>query len=531
VLERPPVSPSGSAPETSPNERTYPTGFGAVTFEELYNHTQRIVGYSLREKLGMTDPQDIDDCLQAGYFKVWQLLQQKPEMFAGKPKKYIVQAVVFRSKVQRFSHQRHYRKLVYDAQPLIAPTIDELNTRQIETWLDIEQAVQQVLPFLEGKPTLLLGLYTLLTQVSTKDVASTFGCGESTLRAMRKQVRERLAHALPGYGKPLPASIPTSLHPRPLRAPSAKTPLLTTRLLQGIYDDGRLGAPPEAPPVRTQPSVNDMLFPTRWNSALTLEAILTDPQVRRAAYAKVAQLGLSEADYDDCLQRGSIRLWRQLAKNPNFLADKGSVWTGIYLAYSGNSRALRRQQAREQQFTRPEFDWRDALEYLPLGTSDWTAQVDEALDFAQFVRTMAQQYADDRRKLLALYALTTSVNTADVAQLVGLDPKNFSATIGNKVKEDMRTLYIQWFEAVSFQPRQQLTQDEQLSAIMQTAKLVGADLRQLLALYVLTTSVKQKDVLTTFHLTRTSFQITLKTVQRLLEQQYRACWYAKRKQQ
>lgn len=527
MLERPPVSPAKLAPETLPNERTYPTGFGVVTFEELYNHTQRIVGYSLREKLGMTDPQDIDDCLQAGYFKVWQLLQQKPEMFAGKPKKYIVQAVVFRSKVQRFSHQRHYRKLVYDAQPLIAPTIDELNTRQIETWLDIEQAVQQVLPSLEGKPTLLLGLYTLLTQVSTKEVASTFGCGESTLRAMRKQVRERLAQALPGYGKALPASIPTVLHPRPFRAPSAKTPLLTTRLLQGIYDDGRLGAPPEAPPVRTQPSVNDMVFPTRWSPALTLESILRDPQVRRAAYAKVAQLGLSEADYDDCVQQGSIRLWRQLTTDPNFLAEKGPIWTGIYLAYSGNSRALRRQQAREQQFTRPEFDWRDALEYLPLGTVNWTAQVDETLDFAQFMRAMAQRYADDRRKLLALYALTTSVNTAEVARLVGLDPKNFSAMIGNKVKEDMRALYIQWFEAAPFQPRQQLRQDEHLAATAQTAKLLGDDLRQLLALYVLMTSVKQKDVLRTFQLTRTSFQTTLKTVQRLLEQQCRMCCYTR----
>ena len=74
----------------------------------------------MRERLGMTNPEDVDDCMQAGYLKVWQKLQRNPNWLADKPKRYIVQAVVFRSKAQRYSHQRHYRKLVYDTRaPLV----------------------------------------------------------------------------------------------------------------------------------------------------------------------------------------------------------------------------------------------------------------------------------------------------------------------------------------------------------------------------------------------------------------------------
>ena len=86
------------------------SGIGQMSFAELYSSTQRIAGSILRERLGMSNPDDIDDCLQSGYLKVWQKLQQDPDWLADKPKGYIVQAVVLRSKAQRYSHQRHYRK-------------------------------------------------------------------------------------------------------------------------------------------------------------------------------------------------------------------------------------------------------------------------------------------------------------------------------------------------------------------------------------------------------------------------------------
>lgn len=181
---------------------TYPTGMGNLTFEELYRRTSRITGYVMRDKLGMTNPDDIDDCMQAGYFKVWQLLQRQPTLFANKPKRYIVQAVIFRSKVQRFSHQRHYRKIVYDAQAEVTPDPNTAIIRRLDTWIDLEQALtivgEHVTDF--DTPLYLLALYALITQVTTQDVAQVCGCGRSTMNKAKRRIRSTLAQELPGYG-------------------------------------------------------------------------------------------------------------------------------------------------------------------------------------------------------------------------------------------------------------------------------------------------------------------------------------------
>lgn len=167
--------------------------------------TPQVVAYrrteKVQEQLGMSNPDDIDDCMQAEYFKVWQLLQKQPDLFADKPKRYIVQAVVFRSKVQRFSHQRHYRKIVWDA-TTETRNADAPITRQIDTWIDLESALKTVGEYVAGldNPIYLLALYALITQVTTRDVARLFGHGVSTLNKAKRWVRSTLAGELPDYG-------------------------------------------------------------------------------------------------------------------------------------------------------------------------------------------------------------------------------------------------------------------------------------------------------------------------------------------
>src|SRR3989304_4419417 len=160
---------------------------GELTFEQLYQKTSRIVGAIMRDAHGMTNPEDIDDCMQAGYLKVWQQLQKDPECFADKPKKYIVQAVVFRSKAQRFSHKRHYNKIVFDADPMEQHSASIMTPRQVDTWIDLEQALGHVARQVEDTPATLLGLYCLITQATVQDLATTFGYGYSTLTAKRRQ--------------------------------------------------------------------------------------------------------------------------------------------------------------------------------------------------------------------------------------------------------------------------------------------------------------------------------------------------------
>ena len=190
--------------------RNIPPDFGTVTFEQLYQKTSRIVGSIMRDVHGMTNPEDIDDCMQAGYLKVWQQLQKDPDCFVDKPKKYIVQAVVFRSKAQRFSHKRHYNKIIYDADPIVQRSASIMTTGQVDTWIDLEQALGHVARQIEDAPAALLGLYCLITQASIQDVATTFGYGYSTLTKKRRQVKEDLAATLDGM---VPDQVTVNLQP------------------------------------------------------------------------------------------------------------------------------------------------------------------------------------------------------------------------------------------------------------------------------------------------------------------------------
>jgi hypothetical protein len=183
----------------------YATGAGPMTFEQLHARTCRIAGDTLRNQLGMTNPEDIDDCLQSAYCKLWQRLRDKPDLFAGKPVRYIVQAAVFRCKAQRYAHLRHYRKLVYDADPARQNGHHDLTTHRLDTWIDLEAAITRTAQAVENHPALLLSLYTVITQASAQEIRRIFGYSNKVLTTGRHQVRAVLKQLLPDYGEPYQA--------------------------------------------------------------------------------------------------------------------------------------------------------------------------------------------------------------------------------------------------------------------------------------------------------------------------------------
>jgi DNA-directed RNA polymerase specialized sigma24 family protein len=465
ALATPPI-PEVDAPEPDPDP-LYATGIGQVSFADLYSSTQRIAGSILRERLGMNNPDDVDDSLQAGYLKVWQKLQQDPDWLADKPKGYIVQAVVLRSKAQRYSHQRHYRKLVYDAEPDRQDSSPS-SMGQVETWIDVQQALGRVAAAVEDQPVVLLALYNLITQVKQQDVARTYGCGVATLGKAQRRLRATLAEALAGYGPQL-AMPGLPLPPRRMQAKVSGMPPVT-QLIADWRENGpvarrrsvltSLQRKPAAEVIPTLPAAQAIeapakapavCYPTGWGGALTLEQILTDPVVNRSAYAKARRLGLEEGDLPDCIQQGSIQLWQKLQEQPDLLVDKGPVWAGIYLAFSGDPKSFHRHYQRRKRFTDPEFDWEAADEQLMLGIerqTPWTQAVDERLDVAWFMSLAAVKYADEPRKLLSLYALTTQAQAKDVAPVIGLHPKNYAASVGNQVKGEVQRWWTDSFEAV-----------------------------------------------------------------------------------
>lgn len=427
-------------PETEleePEEPQYATVWGQITFADLYQRTQRTAGAVMVNAHGMTNPEDVDDCLQAGYLKVWQRLQKEPDWFVDKPKRYIVQAVVLHSKSQRFSHNRHYRKLVYDAEPHAVSGIAQVP--QLETWIDLQRGLTQVFTAIENQPAMLLAFHSLITHTPVEEISMTSGYAKGTLYGHRRVVRRALASALPEYGQqPEETSIPLDIK-------TESQVSVSDHLLADVpfyKPDAALDQELRQAITTAQPP--ERRYTTHWQERQTFEQIILHPVVRRAAYAKAYQLGLEDEDVEDCVQQGYIKLWERLSKQPDLLTDKGPVWAGIYIAYSGNAKGFHRHYKKSRRFTDPDFDWDNADEHLQIGIPvnrplEWTQTVDEQIDIARFMNLMATHYAYDTRKLLALYALTTSVRTKDVASILGIHEKNYATSIGNRVKQAVQS--------------------------------------------------------------------------------------------
>ncbi|GAB5494526.1 MAG: hypothetical protein Phog2KO_47410 [Phototrophicaceae bacterium] len=159
--------------------------------------TKRLVAYTLH-KNGMSDPDDVDDCMQSAYFKIWKDLQSAPDRFADKPLTYIIRCIFYATKVQRYSHMRNHNKNNYYVEPEHL-VIRELSVDQVGTWIDIQSAVAQVVEDISDNPFALFALYTLLTQAKVGDVQKVLGCSHNLMTKYRNQVRKQLAEYLPNY--------------------------------------------------------------------------------------------------------------------------------------------------------------------------------------------------------------------------------------------------------------------------------------------------------------------------------------------
>lgn len=447
-------------PPEAPPEPRYCTGFGQLTFEELHDRTRRIAGNTLRGAHGMTNPEDIDDCLQSAYFKIWKKLQSRPDLFADKPKRYVVTAVVMYSKAQRYAHQRHYRKMMYDADPEWRPQKQTLNRSRVDTWIDLERAILTATVLAGQDSTAHLGLYAALTQVSVSEMVRTFPQGRKLIDRAKHQARAGMASQLAGYGAIDPKlrsfmeALPQPLSDIPKTQPASVADLLGVTGWQGwsvapssasqtVWQPNTTPWQPELSyqPAQVALACAEQIF-TGWGGWLTLDQVLEDPQLRRAAFAKGYQLGLSSDDIEDCFQQGRVKLWQTLQQQPDLLVDKNPVWAGIYTLFSGDPKKTTRHHKRIQRFNDPDFDWDAADEHLSLGKQSigrgrWVEAIDRQLDLQTLMHHMATLYEEQPRKLFALYALTTSVHIKHIEHLLGIHPRGaFKRRLGDRVHSE-----------------------------------------------------------------------------------------------
>jgi hypothetical protein len=148
---------------------------------------------------------------------------------------------------------------------------------------------------------------------------------------------------------------------------------------------------------------------------------------------KFKRYGVYGQDIPDSLQTGLMKLWESLIETPDMLADKNLVHV-MWLVISGsNSNWHIRYHRRYTTFTDivGESDY-DADEYGISGLTNpsewwrtserwavWASKVDFQLDITAAMETLAEEYDDDMKGLIALYILTTSVEPMETIATFG----------------------------------------------------------------------------------------------------------------
>jgi hypothetical protein len=176
------------------NEPIYSTPYGEFTFAEFHNTTRPLAAHVLRHRFNMRDEQDIDDCLQIAYLKIWQQLQRDPRYLADKSLHYLMTFIGWNCKAQRYAHHRHYNKVqIFNRRTSVYPRRSDVDLR-----IDLTAAIQD---FVGKKSTrlYLAAFYFVTTNVSADEAATAFNCAPKTIYKYARWVKTELKKRLPHY--------------------------------------------------------------------------------------------------------------------------------------------------------------------------------------------------------------------------------------------------------------------------------------------------------------------------------------------
>lgn len=249
-----------------------------------------------------------------------------------------------------------------------------------------------------------------------------------------------------------------------------------------------------------KPMPKARLFPTGWNGELTFEQIAEDVTPR--VVWKFKRYGVYGQDIPDSLQSGLMKLWESLIETPDILADKDLVHVMWLVIGGSNSNWHIRYHRRYTSFTdmAGENDY-DVDEYGISGltspsewwhTSErwavWASRVDFRLDITAAMETLAEEYDDDMKGLIALYILTTNVEPMETIATFG-HPKSMVYERIKGIRDRLQRLLKE------YEPIQPRTWQERLAAgevepYLQVVEHYQDRPLALFALYTLTTETK-----------------------------------------
>jgi hypothetical protein len=249
-----------------------------------------------------------------------------------------------------------------------------------------------------------------------------------------------------------------------------------------------------------KPFRHEQLFATGWRGELTFSQIADE--MASLVISRLRRYGVSEQDVHDCFQTGLVKLWEELSQNPDLLADKdhiGAMWIIIGGAQSSWYIRNHRRYTSFSDLT-DETDY-DFDEYRISGIASandlwhttehwavWASQVDFRLDITDAMKTIAEEYTDDMKGLIALYILTTSVEPMETIATFGM-PKSMIYERIKGVRDRLQRLLKE------YKPIQPRTWQERLASgeVEPYLKVIEHYQDKLLALfahYTLTTETK-----------------------------------------
>jgi len=249
-----------------------------------------------------------------------------------------------------------------------------------------------------------------------------------------------------------------------------------------------------------KPMPKGRLFLTGWNGELTFEQIAEE--VSPKVSWKFKQYGLCGQDIPDSIQNGLMKLWEQLLETPDLLAETnfmGAVWKVIA---GSNSTWYLRYHNRYKTYTDIEFDRGYEVEEFGIsgmsGRADWwsvaehwsrfASKVDFRLDITAAMETIAEEYDDDMKGLIALYILTTSVEPMETIATFG-HPKSMVYERIKGVRDRLQRL-LKEYEPIAPRTWQERLEAGEVEPYLQVVEHYQDKPIALMALYTLTTQTK-----------------------------------------
>ena len=177
--------------------------------------------------------------------------------------------------------------------------------------------------------------------------------------------------------------------------------------------------------IRSQikPFSRTVRYPTGWGGELTFEEITEG--LSPLLTFKMRRFGMYGQDIPDSIQTGLMRLWKRLIENPNLLAEDGvyrAMWRTLAIS---KYTTIQKRNKKHIPFTDIQGESQlDVDEFGILGYSSptawqksperwapWAAKTDFRMDITDAIHAIAEEYADDIKGLVALYILTTRVDS------------------------------------------------------------------------------------------------------------------------